>query len=211
MLLLLWFICSCTCTMTIEGQQQHETVKAATTTQSNLHKLLGVQELIFPIQQLNMNTSSENMSSFSSVHIVWRWPNSDLGHQMSLPGGYILSQCALHLQTWPNCALHLKTWPNSDLGHQMPLPGGISDLSVHFTWIKWPHFKIYSCFTEVISTKDQWIQLSNFQFFCTIYYRKIYLYKTEVDAVPIHDLDENANSYTELEVVKPHTALNEEK
>ena len=57
--------------MTIEGQQQHETVTATTTTtQSNLHKLLSVQELIFPIQQLNVNTSSKNMSSFSSVHVV---------------------------------------------------------------------------------------------------------------------------------------------
>ena len=41
--------------MTIEGQQQHETVTTATTTttQSNLHKLLSVQELIYHIQQLN--------------------------------------------------------------------------------------------------------------------------------------------------------------
>ena len=92
-MLLLWFICSCTCTMTIKGQQ-HETVTATTTTQSNLHKLLSVQELIFPIQQLNVNSSSENMSSFSSVHIIWRWANSDLGHQMSLPGGvHLISVC----------------------------------------------------------------------------------------------------------------------
>ena len=49
--------------MTIEAQQQHETVTATTrtTTKSNLHKLLSVQELIFPIakyylplQQLNI-------------------------------------------------------------------------------------------------------------------------------------------------------------
>ena len=39
--------------MTIEGQQQHATV-IATTTQSNLHKLLSVQELIFPIQELHV-------------------------------------------------------------------------------------------------------------------------------------------------------------
>ena len=72
LLLLLTFICSCTCIRTIAGQQQHETVKATTTTtQSNLHKLLSVQEVIFPLQQLNMNTSSEDMNSFSSVHIVW--------------------------------------------------------------------------------------------------------------------------------------------
>ena len=57
--------------MTIAGQQQHETVTATiTTTQNNLHKLLSVQELVFPIEQLNANTSSENMSSFSSVHVV---------------------------------------------------------------------------------------------------------------------------------------------
>ena len=125
--MLLWFICSCTCTMTIEGQQHETVTTTTTTTQSNLHKLHSVQELIFPIQQLNvkwdggktlchhdpkpmsswpdimlllvtrchyqgvnlscMNTSSENMSSFSSVNIVWRWPNSDLGHQMSLARG----------------------------------------------------------------------------------------------------------------------------
>ena len=69
-LLLLKFICSCTCTRTIAGQQQHETVTAAattTTTQSNLHKLLSVQDVTFPIQQLHMNTSSENMNSFQ----VW--------------------------------------------------------------------------------------------------------------------------------------------
>ena len=48
--------------MTIEGQQQHETVTAiTTTTQSNVHKLLAVQEVIFPtakyylpLQQLNI-------------------------------------------------------------------------------------------------------------------------------------------------------------
>ena len=30
---------------------------------------------------------------------------------MPLPWGYILSQHALHLNSWPSCALHLKTWP----------------------------------------------------------------------------------------------------
>ena len=47
--------------MTIEGQQQHETVTAITMTQSNVHKLLTVQEVIFPtakyylpLQQLNI-------------------------------------------------------------------------------------------------------------------------------------------------------------
>ena len=43
--------------MIIEGQQ-HETVTATTTTttQSNLHKLLSVQELIFPLKQLNVKS-----------------------------------------------------------------------------------------------------------------------------------------------------------
>ena len=47
--------------MTDEQQQQHETITTTTTTQSNLHKLLSVQEVISPIpmydlplQQLNM-------------------------------------------------------------------------------------------------------------------------------------------------------------
>ena len=49
--------------VTNEEQHQHETVTTTTTTQSNLHKLLSVQELISPIhipmydlslQQLNM-------------------------------------------------------------------------------------------------------------------------------------------------------------
>ena len=48
--------------MTIEAQQQHETVTAAaTTTEGNVYELLSVQELIFPIvkydlplQQLNV-------------------------------------------------------------------------------------------------------------------------------------------------------------
>ena len=72
LLLLLKFICSCTCSRTIAGQQQHETVTATTTTtiQNNLHKLLSVQDVIFPIQQLHVNTSSDNMSLFSSVHVV---------------------------------------------------------------------------------------------------------------------------------------------
>ena len=53
--------------MTIEGQLQHETGTATTTTQSNLHKLLSVQEIIFPIQQLNVNTSSQNELIFLST------------------------------------------------------------------------------------------------------------------------------------------------
>ena len=55
----------------IAGQQQHETVTATTTTtQRDLHKLLSVEDVLFPIQQLHMNTSSENMSSLSSVHVI---------------------------------------------------------------------------------------------------------------------------------------------
>ena len=42
--------------MAIAQQQQHETVTATatTTTQSNFHKLFSIEELIFPIEQLNM-------------------------------------------------------------------------------------------------------------------------------------------------------------
>ena len=63
MLLLLSFICSCRSRMTIEAQQQHETVTArtTTTTEGNVYKLLSVQELKFsilkynlPLQQLNI-------------------------------------------------------------------------------------------------------------------------------------------------------------
>ena len=75
-MLLLRFISSCTCTRTIAGQQQHATVTATTTTQSNLHKLLSVQDVIFPIQQLHMNTSSENMNSLqlwvSVCTFIWK-------------------------------------------------------------------------------------------------------------------------------------------
>ena len=126
--MLLKFICSCTCTRTIAGQQQHETVTATTTTtQSNLHKLLSVQELIFPIQQVNMNTSSEKLILLCTCCLIF--------------GGDIWSQHSLHLKSWPSWSLHLKTWPNSALCHEMSLPGGISvhfiwqvDLVVHFIW-----------------------------------------------------------------------------
>ena len=67
--LLLKFMCSCTSTRTITGQQQHETV--TTTTQSDLHKLLSVQELIFPIQQQNMNTSSEKLMLICMCHLIY--------------------------------------------------------------------------------------------------------------------------------------------
>ena len=70
LLLLLKFMCSCTSTRTITGQQQHEMV--TTTTHSDLHKLLSVQELIFPIQQQNMNTSSEKLMLVCTCHcIIW--------------------------------------------------------------------------------------------------------------------------------------------
>ena len=111
LLLLLKFICSCTCTRTITGQQQHETVTATTTTQSNLHKLLSIQDVIFPIQQLHMNTSSENMNSFQ----VW------------------VSVC-----TSPEKLAKLFA-SSENLTYFCSLPqdvttGGIADLSVHFIW-----------------------------------------------------------------------------
>ena len=68
LLLLLKFMCSCTSTRTITGQQQHEMV--TTTTHSDLHILLSVQELIFPIQQQNMNTSSEKLMLICSHHLI---------------------------------------------------------------------------------------------------------------------------------------------
>ena len=67
-LLLLKFMCICTSTRTITGQQQHEMV--TTTTHSDLHKLLSVQELIFPIQQQNMNTSSEKLMLVCTCHLI---------------------------------------------------------------------------------------------------------------------------------------------
>ena len=82
-LLLFLFICSCGSTIT-DAEQQHETVTTTTTTQSNLHKLLSVQEFLSPIhipmydlplQQLNM-----------------KWANTcstALGHQMPLLGVHL--------------------------------------------------------------------------------------------------------------------------
>ena len=70
LLLLFLFICSCGSTITDEEQQQHETVTTTTTTQSNIHKLLSVQELISPIhipmydlplQQLKMKWANKQM------------------------------------------------------------------------------------------------------------------------------------------------------
>ena len=79
----------------ITGQQQYEMV-TTTTAHSDLHKLLSVQELIFPIQQQNMNTSSEKLMLICTHHLII--------------GGYMW---ALHLTSWPSWTLHLKTWPNS--------------------------------------------------------------------------------------------------
>ena len=63
-------ICSCGSTITDAQQQPHETVTTTTTTtrQSNLHKLLSIQELIspmhipmcdLPLQQLNMKWANK--------------------------------------------------------------------------------------------------------------------------------------------------------
>ena len=62
-------MCSCTSTRTITGQQQHEMV-TKTTTHSDLHKLFSVQELIFPIQLQNMNTSSEKLMHVCTCHLI---------------------------------------------------------------------------------------------------------------------------------------------
>ena len=85
---------------TITGQQQqHEMVTTkttTTTTHSDLHKLLSVQDLIFPIHLWNMNTSSEKLMLICTHHFII--------------GEYIW---ALHLTNWPSWTLHLKTGPNS--------------------------------------------------------------------------------------------------
>ena len=58
---------------TITGQQQqHEMVTTTTTTHSDLHKLLSVQELIFPIHLWNMNTSSEKLMLICTHHFIIR-------------------------------------------------------------------------------------------------------------------------------------------
>ena len=91
--------------------------------------------------EVTVHPMHSQLHSHLRVHLVWKYENvkmtlhsTPLGHKMSAPGGYILSQCVLCLTSWPNCALHLKTWPNSALGHEMTLPGGTSYLSVHFIW-----------------------------------------------------------------------------
>ena len=157
MLLLLKFICSCTCRRTITGQQ-HERVKSTTTTQSNLHKLLSVKDVIFPIQQLHMNISSENMSSISSVHIIccacvggisdlsvhFIWKFYIVVHFIRIWGDVWIwtlclkiwthfsfrSHCALHLKSWLSCSLHLK-------------PGGYNwSWTLHLKM--WTHFRFGS-------------------------------------------------------------------
>ena len=70
LLLLLKFMCSCTITRTITGQQHEMVTTTKTTTHSDLHKLLSVQELIFPIQQQNMNTSSEKLMLICTHHLI---------------------------------------------------------------------------------------------------------------------------------------------
>ena len=74
LLFLFLFICSCGFTITHEEKQQHETVTTTRTTQTNLHKLLNVEELISAIhipmydlslQQLNMKMSKQ----------MWSWPD----------------------------------------------------------------------------------------------------------------------------------------
>ena len=170
MLLLLKFICSCTCTRTIAGQQQHETVTAITRTQSILHKLLSVQDVIFPIQQLHMNTSSENINSF------WLWVSvCTSSEKLTKRGGISESAYVIwkyELISVLGLSVHFiwkvdQNW------------GAISDprvhliwkldlilLTIHFTWkvdqnwgvyLKiWTHFEIYSCFTGLFAlhTKD---------------------------------------------------------
>ena len=57
--------------MTITGQQQHEMVTTTTTRQSDLHKLLSMQKVIFPIQLHKMNTSSEKLILICTRHLIF--------------------------------------------------------------------------------------------------------------------------------------------
>ena len=142
--------------MTITGQQQHEMVTTTTTTtrQSDLHKLLSVQEVIFPIQQHKINTSSEKLILICTRNLIFC-------------RGYIW---VLHLKSWPSCALHLKTWPNSAVHFESAhidntdqqrlhllsltvLHGGISDsLSGYFIW----KFKLTLKFTLASQRSFLW-------------------------------------------------------
>ena len=74
---------------------------------THLHFMLCFTELIFPIQQQNMTTSSEKLMLICICHLII--------------GGFIW---ALHLTSWPSWTLHLKTWPNS----------AVCDLLGHFIW-----------------------------------------------------------------------------
>ena len=68
--ILLVFICNCGCTMTDE-QQQHETVTTAT--QSNLHTLLSVQELIFWGAAMQMYPPVEASSGQEQYYVRSAW------------------------------------------------------------------------------------------------------------------------------------------
>ena len=63
-------------------------------------------------------TVGGGISDFS-VHFIWKYELiSDVHVHFILftssnnSGGYIWSQCALHMTSRPSCALHLKTWPH---------------------------------------------------------------------------------------------------
>ena len=158
LLLLLKFMCSCTSTRTITGQQQHEMV--TTTTQSDLCKLLSVQELIFPIQQRKMNTSSEKLILVCTPHLIGGISEHFIW-QVDLVW-------TLHLKTWPNSAIctchlilggisehffwlvvllghHLKTWPNSAIcTHHLIWPGGYIWALNLTSWPTWTlHLKMW--------------------------------------------------------------------
>ena len=81
-------------------------------------------------------------------------PNSDLGHQMPLPGG--ISYLSVHFIWKVDLVVHfIWKWPNSAFHHEMLLPRGYIWSLCSLNLKKWVHFRIYSCFTEVFSTKDQ--------------------------------------------------------
>ena len=142
MLLLLKFICSCTCTKTI-AEQQHETVTATTTTQSNLHKLLKRAHISY--------------TTGKCEHFIWK-AHSPL-YISSDVGGYIWSQCALHLTSWPfQMGSHWRhisdnTW--SAVTDSFTRWGISSEGTPRLKM--WTHFGFDSCFMEglfVLHTKD---------------------------------------------------------
>ena len=121
------------------------------------------------------------------VHLVWKNKNvkmtlcsTPLGHQMPLAGEQLIwwgqviwkDDIILLLATrclyWGAAHLmgtgHLKRWPYSALDHKMLAPGVSSSEGTLHCKI-WAHFEIYSCFTEVFSTKDQQARF-NFIRFC---------------------------------------------